>query len=93
VFAFRDGIIDKKSMAGRVCHNNRSAFALVLKDGEEDVSTDDPNSFIYKTTQNRGFFYLTYPKSVDRNHGIRIFRTHTLSSLWAPVAGFRYDGQ
>jgi hypothetical protein len=81
-------------MTGSICHNNRAAFALVLKDEDEKVSGDNPNQFIYHTSQNdRGFFCLTNPKSVDRMHGIRVYRTHALSSLWAPAAGFRYDGQ
>jgi hypothetical protein len=94
VFAFRDGIIDKKSMAGRICHNSRTAFAIVLRDAEEKMSADNPNQFVYRISQkDRGFFCLTNPKSIDRTHGVRVYRTHALSSLWAPAAGFRYDGQ
>lgn len=92
MFAFRDGVLDLRSLSGGICHKGGSAYAIILKHNEETNSEATPGQFSYKTKQqNPGFHSLTAHSS--RNTAcIRVFRTNSLSSVWAPVAGIRYDG-
>jgi hypothetical protein len=91
LFAFRDGIIDDKCTDGGICYNELGAFAVVLKDADEENSPS-PDKFTYKCrADDRGRFRLTAADFQSRYH-VRVLRSNTLSSLWAPRAGIRYDG-
>ena len=90
MFAFRDGIIDDECTDGGICYNEQGAYAIVMKDSDEKDGLS-PNSFTYICRpQGPGRYFLTSAKTPRRP--IRILRSHTLSSLYAPQAGLRYDG-
>jgi hypothetical protein len=91
MLAFRDGIIDDKCTDGGICYNELGAYAVVLMGSDEDNSPS-PESFTYRChTRDRGRFRLTSADFRSR-YPVRVLRSHTLSSLWAPRAGLRYDG-
>jgi hypothetical protein len=88
MFAFRDGIIDAASINGGITYDAHGAYAIVLR-SDEEINAPTPNSFTYRCKENDpGIWRLAMPKTV-----VRVLRSHALSSLWAPVAGIRYDGQ
>jgi hypothetical protein len=92
MFALRAGIIDSRSVNGGLCWSDKGAYALVLR-GRDEIKCESPEKFTYKCQQNdRGMFRLT-AKCHERDRCyIRVLRTHALYSMWAPVAGIRYDG-
>jgi hypothetical protein len=91
MFAFRDGIIDGMCTGGGICYDERAAYAIVMKDFDE-MDGSSLSSFTYRCAGNdRGRFRL--PTSNFRSrYPIRVLRSHTLSSFYAPRAGLRYDG-
>ncbi|KAJ9638348.1 hypothetical protein H2201_002732 [Coniosporium apollinis] len=92
LFAFHDGIIDVKSADGGICADKNGAYAIVLK-GSDEVDGISPYTFTYRCkSDDPGRFRLTSAHSNSRNP-VRVLRSHTLSSLWAPRTGIRYDGQ
>jgi hypothetical protein len=91
LFAFRDGIIDDKCTDGGICYNELGAYAVVLKDDDE-ANSPSPDKFTYRCRANdKGRFRLTAADFRSR-HPVRVLRSNTLSSLWSPRAGIRYDG-
>ncbi|KAF2663683.1 hypothetical protein BT63DRAFT_483869 [Microthyrium microscopicum] len=92
LFAFRDGIIDSRSVDGGLCWSGRGCYAIVLR-GRDEINCQYPDKFTYDCQHNdRGMFRLT-AKCHERDRCfVRVLRTHALYSLWAPVAGIRYDG-
>jgi hypothetical protein len=99
MFALRDGIIDRYCVNGGICYNRalsgeqkRSAYAVVLR-GSDEIGGESPYRFTYRCHQNdRGMFRLTSKRHTCERCLVRVLRTHSLSSLNAPVAGIRYDG-
>ncbi|QDS77482.1 hypothetical protein FKW77_000048 [Venturia effusa] len=76
---------------GGICYNELGAYAVVLKDDDEENSPL-PDKFTYKCrTGDGGRFRLTAADFRSR-FPVRILRSNTLSSLWSPRAGIRYDG-
>ncbi|KAE9969506.1 hypothetical protein EG328_006829 [Venturia inaequalis] len=91
LFAFRDGIINDKCTEGGICHNELGAYAVVLKDDDEANSLS-PDRFTYRCrTGDRGRYRLTAADFRSR-FPVRVLRSNSLRSLWAPRAGIRYDG-
>ncbi|KAF2148526.1 hypothetical protein K461DRAFT_248039, partial [Myriangium duriaei CBS 260.36] len=91
MFAYHAGIIDSGIPSGRIISDRHGAYALVLN-GWDELDSPDPNAFTYKAKSNEpGRFRLTSATSASRQP-IRVLRTHSLHSFWAPRAGIRYDG-
>lgn len=92
MFAFREGVIDLASTNGGICSDGNGAYALVLKGSDEAESMITMDSFRYLCRRgDSSVFQLTKASPAQRTP-IRVFRSHTLTSLWAPMAGIRYDG-
>ena len=92
MFAFRDGIISSVCLDGGVCFNKTGAYAIILKGEEETIKTPSSPGFVYKPDRlDRGRYRLTSGDFYSRSP-IRVLRSHTLHSPWAPNAGLRYDG-
>ncbi|OCK79687.1 hypothetical protein K432DRAFT_60095 [Lepidopterella palustris CBS 459.81] len=91
LFAFRDGIIDLETTDGGICFDSNGAYAVLLNDADE-VEGVSPSSFTYRCHRNdAGRFRLTAADFKSR-YPVRVLRSHSLNSLWAPRAGVRYDG-
>ncbi|KAF2104593.1 hypothetical protein NA57DRAFT_70799 [Rhizodiscina lignyota] len=91
MLAFRDGIIDCKSTDGGICVDKHGAYAILMKDDDE-IASSNPHRFTYRCRPtDKGRYKLT-AANFNSRHPIRILRSHSLSSLWAPRAGVRYDG-
>lgn len=91
LFAFREGIINGSEAEGGVVFDAAGAYAVVMTGASEEPSTT-PNSFVYRARKNdKGRYRLTAGSPESRNP-VRILRSHTLRSFWAPKAGLRYDG-
>lgn len=90
MFAFHAGIIDAGSTDGGICANNEKAVAIVLN-GSDEIGTSAAN-FTYRCQPNdRGRYRLTSAEWRARCP-IRVLRSHSQASLWAPRAGIRYEG-
>ncbi|KAI8932902.1 hypothetical protein NX059_010379 [Plenodomus lindquistii] len=91
LFAHHAGIIGLEACEGGTTFDKNGAYALVLKGtGEFDAGSHE--KFTYRVPQNdKGKFRLTAatPKSRDP---IRVLRSHSINSIWAPTAGIRYEG-
>lgn len=91
MFAFRDGIIDLESTDGGIVCDEHSAYAVVLKDNSE-IAGSTPTSFTYRCKpRDPGRFRLTAADFKNR-YPLRVLRSHSLSSLWGPRCGIRYEG-
>ncbi|KAK5166703.1 uncharacterized protein LTR77_008247 [Saxophila tyrrhenica] len=91
LFAFRDGIIDSGEPAGGVVSDDRGAYAVLMTE-EEEVNGPSPDAFTYRAREHdRGRYRLTSATRESRQP-VRILRSHSLRSFWAPRAGIRYDG-
>ena len=92
MFAFRDGIIDSNCINGGICYDKKGAYAVVLKAADESQA-ENPKFFTYRCRKyDAGVFRMTSPhlRATTRVRVLQV--SHALSSLWAPVAGIRYDG-
>lgn len=84
-------MIDIKSTEGGICTDGEKAYAVVLKHDDE-VDARCPNEFTYRCRHtDKGRYRLTAANFKAR-YPVRILRSHTLNSLWAPKVGIRYDG-
>src|SRR6186713_1241275 len=91
MLAFREGIIDQISTNGGIVANQNSAYALVMKDSDE-VEQGSSYKFTYRCKpHDPGRFRLTAADYRSR-HPVRVLRSHSSSSMWAPRAGIRYEG-
>ncbi|KAK5116458.1 hypothetical protein LTR62_008007 [Meristemomyces frigidus] len=90
-FAYREGIINHGETAGGVVADSVGAYAIVLAGAHERSSTS-PDSFVFRASNHdQGRYRLTSGRPESRQ-SIRVLRSHTLRSFWAPKAGLRYDG-
>ncbi|KAL9094985.1 MAG: hypothetical protein Q9165_002587 [Trypethelium subeluteriae] len=90
-FAFQAGIINDIGHEGGIVYDEGGAYAIVLA-GSDEFNSDDPNSFWFHTKPgDKGKYRLTAADANSR-YPIRVLRTHTLHSPWAPKVGIRYDG-
>lgn len=91
LFAYHSGIIDSDEGLGRVVCDESDAYAIALT-GNDEIDSPEPGLFTYRARpDDPGKYRLTAGTHASR-HPIRILRSHTLRSLWAPRAGIRYDG-
>ncbi|KAK0342818.1 hypothetical protein LTR91_023166 [Friedmanniomyces endolithicus] len=91
LFAFRDGIINGAEAEGGIVSDLAGAYAVVMT-GKSEESSTSPNEFVYQArSSDKGRYRLTAGTPESR-HPVRILRSHTLRSFWAPKAGLRYDG-
>lgn len=91
MYAFRDGILDSGSASTSIVYDKKAAYGLVLSH-EDELNSPDPSRFTYRSSPHDiGRYRLTAATTASR-HPIRVLRSHTLRSLWAPRAGLRYDG-
>ena len=91
LFALRDGIIDSADPAGGIVADVNGAYAVLMTEDAE-IKSPTPEGFTYRAKhEDRGRFRLTAATRESRGP-VRILRSHSLRSLWAPKAGVRYDG-
>lgn len=91
MFAYYDGIIDSGNPSGGIVYDSQSAYALVLSHGDV-VKCTHPDLFTYRAKPgDAGRYRLTAGTPISRQP-VRVLRSHTLSSFWAPRAGLRYEG-
>ncbi len=95
--AFRDGIIDEQH--GSITADGYGVYAIRLDDDQEsegrfwerEVEGVERMTTRYKAPADEpGLLKLT--KAVLSRDPIRVLRSGTLKSEWAPKAGLRYDG-
>jgi hypothetical protein len=91
MFAFHDGIIANTSSNSGVTTCYTQAYALLLADGDE-LDCSDPAHFTYRSTRGDSRRYLLCAGTLASRRPIRVLRSHTLRSFFAPRAGVRYDG-
>jgi hypothetical protein len=58
----------------------------------EEVEATTAEAFTYRALENHSGRYRLTAGQVHSRQPVRILRSHTLSSPWAPRAGVRYDG-
>ncbi|KAI5275193.1 hypothetical protein E4T47_01716 [Aureobasidium subglaciale] len=91
MFAFHDGIIASTTSDSCVTTCFQQAYALLLADGDE-LDCKDPAHFTYRSTPGDARRYRLCAGTLASRQPIRVLRSHTLRSFWAPRAGIRYDG-
>lgn len=91
VFAFKDGIIDSADAAGGISSDSSGAYAVLMTE-EEEVVGPSPESFTYRARPHDLGRYRLTAATRESRQPIRILRSHSLRSFWAPKAGVRYDG-
>lgn len=91
MFAFHDGIIANTSSNSGVTTCYTQAYALLLADGDE-LDCSDPAHFTYRSTKGDSRRYRLCAGTLASRRPIRVLRSHTLRSFFAPRAGIRYDG-
>ncbi|KAI4846804.1 hypothetical protein E4T44_04863 [Aureobasidium sp. EXF-8845] len=90
-FAYRDGIIASTSSDGGVTACLQQAYAILLVDGDE-LDCTDPEHFTYRIRPGDIRGYRLCAGTLASRKPVRILRSHTLRSFFAPHAGVRYDG-
>ena len=60
--------------------------------GVSEESSKGPNEFVYRARSNDKGRYRLTAGTPESRHPVRILRSHTLRSFYAPKAGLRYDG-
>ncbi|KAL1584640.1 hypothetical protein WHR41_06829 [Cladosporium halotolerans] len=91
LFAFYAGMIDSCTPQGGIVSDSKGAYAVFLTDDDE-ISASSAEKFVYRARNgDKGRYRLT-AATIDSRHPVRILRSHTLRSFWAPRAGIRYEG-
>ncbi|KAI7313518.1 hypothetical protein KC315_g11630 [Hortaea werneckii] len=91
LFALYAGIIDNSDASGGIVADANGAYAVVMTAGDE-VKGSSPDILVYRArTDDTGRYRLTSGTPESR-HPVRILRSHSLRSFYAPKAGLRYDG-
>ncbi|TKA68971.1 hypothetical protein B0A55_06613, partial [Friedmanniomyces simplex] len=91
LFAFREGIINGAEAEGGIVSDLAGAYAVVMT-GKSEEPSSGPSEFVYQArSSDKGRCRLTAGTPESR-HPVRILRSHTLRSFWAPKASLRYDG-
>lgn len=91
MFAYHDGIIANPSSDSGVTTCYTQAYALLLADNDE-LDCTDPAHFTYRSTPGDVRRYHLCAGTLASRRPIRVLRSHTLRSFFAPRAGVRYDG-
>lgn len=90
-FAFKAGIIDSADAAGGITSDSDGAYAIFMT-REEEVLGLTPETFTYRASADDHGRYRLTAATRDSRQPIRILRSDSLRSFWAPKAGVRYDG-
>lgn len=91
VFAFHDGIIDSPDPLGGITADQEGAYAILLTNSDES-SFNNADYFTYRChAKDKGKFRLMNA-ILPPKQSIRVLRSHTLRSPFAPAAGVRYEG-
>jgi hypothetical protein len=91
MFAYHDGIIADSLSKGGVTTCHTQAYALLLANSDE-LDCSDPAHFTYRSTRGDSRRYLLCAGTLASRRPIRVLRSYTLRSFFAPRAGVRYDG-
>lgn len=91
LYAYRDGIIDNYSAQGGISYDSKAAYAVLMTETDE-VSSIDATRFTYRSRSGDAGRYRLTAATLAAREPIRILRSHTLKSFWAPRAGVRYEG-
>jgi len=87
--ACRDGIIENPYDVATKTDEGEGIFALVLATGKEEAG---PGLSLYRYKREGHRKDMQYALLTQRGRPIRILRSYTLDSPYAPAAGLRYDG-
>jgi hypothetical protein len=87
--ACRDGIIESPYDVTTKTDEGQGIFALVLAIGKEEAG---PGIGLYKYKREGRRQDMQYPLLTQCGRPIRILRSYTLDSAYAPAVGLRYDG-
>lgn len=91
LFAFRDGIIDLSTTDGGIVHDDKGAYAILLRTTDE-VEGANAEAFTYSARADDNGRYLLTAGTESSRHPVRVLRSHNVMSQWAPRAGIRYEG-
>lgn len=92
LFAFRNGIIDRPNGHGGICADQSEVYAVVLADHDE-VSSAGSEIFRYRCPPEDLVGAASLRRAaLQPKPSIRILRSCTLHSPWAPRVGIRYEG-
>jgi hypothetical protein len=91
MFAYHDGIIASSSSNGGVTTCLEQSYALLLV-GDDELDCTDPKHFTYRSRAGDSRRYRLCAGTLDSRKPVRVLRSHTLRSFFAPRAGVRYDG-
>lgn len=91
MFAFRDGIIDSDEQDGGITADANGAYAVLMTDIEE-LECTSPDAFIYRARDTDNGRYRLTSGARESRQPVRVLRSHSLRSFFAPKAGLRYDG-
>lgn len=87
----RDGIIDSADPTGGIVADGGRAYAVLMNHNDE-VDSPSSDTFTYRAKNlDHGRYRLT-AATPEARQPVRILRSHSLRSFWAPKAGVRYDG-
>lgn len=91
LFAFREGIIDSAEPSGGIVADADGAYAVLMA-SDEEMNGVSPDRFTYRSRNYDRGRYRLVAATREARQPIRVLRSHSLRSLWAPKAGVRYDG-
>ncbi|KAI7532972.1 hypothetical protein KC331_g13306 [Hortaea werneckii] len=91
LFALYAGIIDNSDANGGVVADANGAYAVVMTEGDE-VKGPSPDKFVYRARIDDTGRYRLTAGTPESRQPVRILRSHSLRSFYAPKAGLRYDG-
>ncbi|KAI7012539.1 hypothetical protein D0867_14889 [Hortaea werneckii] len=91
LFALYAGIIDNSDANGGVVADANGAYAVVMTEGDE-VKGSSPDKFVYRARADDTGRYRLTAGTPESRQPVRILRSHSLRSFYAPKAGLRYDG-
>lgn len=90
IFAYHDGIISSPDPKGGITADSEGAYAITLT--HIDNIDDKQSEFKYKIRNDDPGRFRLINNFLPVKAPIRVLRSHTLRSTYAPVAGIRYDG-
>ena len=91
-FAFHAGIISSPSPYGGITADADGAYALTLTSVDHIESKWPPEDFSYRPRKDDPGRFRLLNSILPVKTPIRVLRSHTLHSLYSPLAGIRYEG-
>lgn len=92
IFAFRAGIIDSPDPHGGIIADQDGIYGITLTGFDEFYSDTGPETFKYCPRRDEKYQRQLLRANLHPKTDIRVLRSHTLRSIWSPIAGVRYDG-